>query len=409
MLRPTGGLWRHPDFLAFWSAQSLSLLGIQLGRIALPLTAILVLQATAAQVGLLLVAASSPALVFGLFAGVVVDRLPRRAVLIAAHGGRAALLGSLPVCALFGVLGLGQLYVTAFLIGVLDVCFQVAYRSYLPSLIPADDLPEGYAKLAVTDGLMRTAGPGLAGLLVQAFTAVAALGGQALTFAASGVLLWRIRHREAAAAPARGRERIWPALLAGWAFLWRQRAVRAFTASEVGFVYAFAVMFSVQLVFFTRDLHLSPAVIGLIFTVGSVGGLLGGLVARPIGVRLTAGRSIIAGALLRAAGVALFPLAAVAGPLALALLIGARLVNAFGWTLWEVHQEATQQRLTPAGIRGRANASAIFAVQVADALGMATGAALASVIGVLPTLVVGAVVVVLSVAFLGSSAVRRLS
>ncbi|GAB3407366.1 MFS transporter [Flindersiella endophytica] len=404
MLRPSGGLWSHPFFLTYWSAQSLSLLGIQVGRIALPLLAILTLRASASDVGLLLFAGTLPALVFGPFAGLLVDRLPRRLVLVGAHAGRAALLATVTVCALLGVLSLRQLFATAVLVGGLDVCFQVAYRSYLPSLVDPAELPEGYAKLAVTDGLMRTTGPGIGGAVVQALGAAAAVGLQALTFAGAGLLLARIRRSEAVPAD-RHRERLWPALRAGWTFSWRQPLVRAFLLSETGFGYAFAVMFSVQLVFFTGSLDLSPFEIGLIFAIGSVGGLVGGLLARPIGAWLQTGRSIVTGSLLRAAGLALFPLAAIAGSFALPLLIAARLVNAFGWTLWEVHQETTQQLLTPAGLRGRVNSTGLFAMQVADALGMATGAALAGVVGVLPTLVAGAVAAVLSSAFL---AVRAL-
>ncbi|WP_157181161.1 MFS transporter [Actinopolymorpha alba] len=135
-------------------------------------------------------------------------------------------------------------------------------------------------------------------------------------------------------------------------------------------------MYAVQMVFFTRDLNLSPAMIGVIFTVGSVGGLLGGMAARTAGVRFTTGRTILTGSLLRAAGIALVPLAALAGPAALPLLVVSRLVNAFGWTLWEVHQETMQQLLTPARLRGRVNGSVQFVVQGVDALGAFVGAGL---------------------------------
>lgn len=404
MRRALDGLWRHPDFLKFWSAQSLSLLGIQFGRLALPLVAILGLQATAAQVGLLLAIAGSPWLVFGFFAGVIVDRLPRRPMLIICHAGRGVLLSSVPVCAALGVLTMNQLYIVTFLAGILDVCFQIAYRSYLPSLIPAVQLPDGYAKLAVTDGAMRTAGPGLAGGFVQILDTAAALGVQALAYIGSGLLLWRIRHQELGRSAAT-RERVWPALVAGLRFAWRQPLIRAFTLSDATFVFSFNIVYAVQMVFFTRDLNLSPAMIGVIFTVGSVGGMLGGMVARSVGVRLTTGRTILTGSLLRAVGIALVPLAALAGPAALPLLVIARLVNAFGWTLWEVHQETTQQLLTPASHRGRVNGGVQFIVQGVDALGAFVGAGLAALLGVLPTLAVGALGALLGTAWL---ATRRL-
>lgn len=407
MLSPIPGLWRDPDFLRFWAAQSLSLLGIQFGRIALPLVAILVLHATAAEVGLLLAIAGSPWLVFGLFAGILIDRLPRRPVLITSHVGRGVLLGSVPVCTALGVLSMNQLYVVTFLAGTLDVCFQIAYRSYLPSLIPGVQLPDGYAKLAVTDGAMRTAGPSLAGALVQVLNAASALGIQALTYLSSGLLLWRIRHPEPGRS-ATTREGVWTALVVGLRFVWSQPLVRAFTLSDATFLFSFAVVYAVQMVFFTRSLHLSPAMIGVIFTVGSLGGVLGGVTARAVGVRLTTGRAIVTGSFLRAAGIALVPFAALVGPAALPLLVLSRLVNAFGWTLWEVHQETTQQLLTPNRLRGRVNGSVLFVVQGADALGGFVGAGLAALLGVLPTLAVGATGALLGTAWLATSRLLRL-
>jgi MFS family permease len=401
------GLWRHPDFRKFWAAQSLSLLGIQFGRIALPLVAILALDATAAQVGLLLAIAGSPWLVFGLFAGIIIDRLPRRPVLIIAHAGRGVLLGSVPACAALGILAMPQLYLVTFLAGTLDVCFQIAYRSYLPSLIPAVRLPDGYAKLAVTDGAMRTAGPSLAGGIVQVLNAAAALGIQALAFVGSGLLLWHIRRQE----PTRSgttNASVWPALIAGLRFAWRQPLVRTFTLSDATFVFSFNIVYAVQMVFFARELHLSPAMIGVIFTVGSLGGLLGGMVARAVGVRLTTGRTIVTGSLLRAAGIALVPVAIFVGPAALPLLVFSRLVNAFGWTLWEVHQETTQQLLTPASLRGRVNGSVQFIVQGTDALGGFVGAGLAALLGVVPTLAIGAVGALLGTAWLATSSLWQL-
>jgi MFS family permease len=148
--------------------------------------------------------------------------------------------------------------------------------------------------------------------------------------------------------------------------------------------------------------------IGVIFAVGSLGGLLGGMVARAVGVRLTTGRTIVTGSLLRAAGIALVPVALLVGPAALPLLVFSRLVNTFGWTLWEVHQETTQQLLTPASLRGRVNGSVQFIVQGTDALGGFVGAGLAALLGVDPTLAIGAVGALLGTAWLATSRLWQL-
>lgn len=394
------GLWQHSDFLKFWSAQSLSLLGIQFGRIALPLVAILSLDASAAQVGLLTAVGGLPWLVLGLFAGVVIDRLPRRPVLIVAHVGRALLWGSIPVAAAFGGLDLIQLYAVAVLSGIFNVCFEIAYRSYLPSLVGHDRLAEGYGKLAVTDGAARAAGPSVAGALVQVLTAPLALAVQALSYLGSAALLWRVHHAEPAPGPGRARGHPWASIREGLEFAWRQAIVRALILSEATYTCSFAVLSAVLMVFFARRLHLDPALIGIIFTVGSIGGILGGLVARGLGNRLRRGRAVLVGSLLRGCGIAIVPLAALAGPLGLPLLIVSRLVNAFGWTVWDVHQETTQQLLTPNRMRGRVNASALLAIHGFDTLGGFAGTGLAALLGVLPTLTIGAVGAALGTAWL---------
>lgn len=403
------GLWRSADFIRLWSAQTLSLAGIQFGRLALPLVAVLTLDASAAQVGLLGAMAGVPWLIFGLFVGTVIDRFRRRPILIAVHAGRALLWGSAPVAAAFGLLTMGQLFVVAFLAGTLDVCFLVAYRSYLPSLVGPERLAEGNAKLAATDGITRTAGPSMAGAVVQLLTAPVALAVQAAAFLGSALCVWRIRHPEPE--PSRsssGREPVRAALFDGLRFAWRQPLVRAFTVSDASFLFSFSMLYAVQIVFFTRQLGLGPALIGVIFTTGSVGGLIAALVARRIGRRLRVGPTLVLGSLLRGGGLAVIPFAALVGPFALPLLIGSRLVNAFGWTLWEVHQETTQQLVVPNRLRGRVNGSTLFVSQGADSLGAFTGAGLAAAVGVLPTLAVGAVGAVLATGWLLTSHVRNI-
>ena len=376
--------------MKLWSAQSISLLGIQFGRLALPLVAIVTLDASPAQVGLLMAAGPLPWLLLGLSAGIVVDRMRRRQVLICVHVGRAALLASVPLAAVLDILTMSQLYVVALGVGVFDVCFGIAYRAYLPSLVESDGLADGNAKLAATDGITRTAGPSLAGLTVQVLTAPMALIVQSVSFLVAGVCVWRIRRPEPAPAAER-RAAAWRSLPRGLVFVWRQSILRAFTLADATYSFFYSVAYAVLLVFFTRNLQISPSVIGLIFTVGSLGGVLAALVAPRIGRRLTPGRATIGGSALRGAGIALLPLAAVAGPFALPILIAARLVNAFGWTLWEVHQETTQQLLIPHRLRGRVNSSVLFVVVGVEALGSLAGAGLAATLGVTTTLVIGAV------------------
>src|SRR5450759_3730383 len=169
------GLWQNKDFVKIWSGQTISNFGSGITSIALPLTAVLVLSATPAQMGILSALESVSVLVFGLLAGVWVDRLRRRPILITADIGRALVLGSIPLAALLGVLHLAQVYIVAALTGILTVFFNVADEAFLPSLLPQDQLVEANSKLGISDSLAEISGPASAGPLVQLFGAPLAL------------------------------------------------------------------------------------------------------------------------------------------------------------------------------------------------------------------------------------------
>ncbi len=168
---PTGGLWRHRDFLKLWSAETISQFGTQISGLALPLVAILVLDASTFEVAALGTVEFLPFILFTLPAGVWVDRLRRRPILIAGDLGRAVLLATIPLAYLADVLTLGQLYVVGFFVGVCTVFFDVAYQSYLPGLVERSQIIDGNSKLEVSRSAAQISGPGLAGLLVEIFTA----------------------------------------------------------------------------------------------------------------------------------------------------------------------------------------------------------------------------------------------
>ncbi len=193
------GLWRHPDFLKLWAGDTISLFGLHATVLALPLTAV-ALGATAFQMGLLAAAQTAPALLLGLFAGVWVDRLRRRPILIAANLARAALLGSIPLAALLGVLHLAQLYAVAFLAGVGAIFFVVAYQAYLPAIVPREHLVDGNSKLRMSEATAQIAGPSIGGALVQLLSAPLALAAGAFASLGSAITLALIRAPEPAPA-----------------------------------------------------------------------------------------------------------------------------------------------------------------------------------------------------------------
>jgi MFS family permease len=189
-------VWRNPDFLKLWLGHAVSLFGSEITALAIPLTAILTLDAGPIEMGILAASGTTPSLIFGLAAGVWVDRVRRRPVLIASDLIRASLLLSIPAAWALGGLTLPYLVVVTFLIGVCTVLFDVAHTSYLPSVLAADELVEGNSKLEVSESLNQFAGPGAGGLIVQAVGAPLAIVADSVTFLASAAFLGRIRAKE---------------------------------------------------------------------------------------------------------------------------------------------------------------------------------------------------------------------
>lgn len=197
------GLWQNDDFRKLWLGQTISLFGSAITSLALPLTAVLNLQATPAQMGFLRAAQFAPFLLIGLLAGVWVDRLPRRPILIGANLGNALLLGLIPMTAVLGQLHIEYLYCVAFSVGSLNVFFNTAYLAFLPTLVQRQQLVEGNSKLQVSLSSAQLLGPGLAGALIQWFTAPLVIVLDALSFLLSARLFGLIRTPEPKADPAK--------------------------------------------------------------------------------------------------------------------------------------------------------------------------------------------------------------
>jgi MFS family permease len=204
---PRASLWKNRDFLRLWAGQTISELGTRITRDGIPLLAVITLGATPVQMGFLSASASAPVLLFSLFAGLWVDRLRRKPVMILSDLGRALLLASIPLAAAFHLLQIEQLYLVIALVGVLTVFFDVAYQAYLPSLVTRAYILEGNSKLAVSSSIAELAGPGLAGFLIQVLTAPVAILLDSLSFLVSVLSLAVIRKPEPAPQPVQTRGR----------------------------------------------------------------------------------------------------------------------------------------------------------------------------------------------------------
>ena len=222
----TKSLWRHPDFLKLWTGQTISELGSRITREGLPLTAVLVLGAQPAQMGFLAATGAASVLLFGLLAGVWADRIKRRPIMIASDLLRAALLVTIPAAAFAHRISMPQLYVVIALTGFCTVFFDVAYQSYLPSLVEREELLDGNSKLAQSNAIAEVAGPSLTGVLVQTITAPAAILFDALSFVISALSVWLIRKPEPASKPSPEHTHFLEETIAGLCFVFAQPVLK---------------------------------------------------------------------------------------------------------------------------------------------------------------------------------------
>ncbi len=408
MLIKLSGLWREPDFLKLWTGQTISKFGSYISSVALPLTALLVLSATPVQMGILVALEGAPVLLVGLFAGVWVDRLRRRPILIACDLGRALLLGSIPLAAALGVLRMEQLYLVAALAGILTVFFDIANQSYLPALVERERLVEANSKLGSSDSLAEISGPALGGALVQVLTAPFAIIIDALSFLGSALCLGAIHKPEVPPAPAEERQNVWREIVEGMGLVTRQPVLRALVGGMCTFEFFGGFFGTLYTLYAVRDLHLPPALVGALVGMGGIGALLGSLVVGRVVRRLGVGRALIGAMLFAASLQLLIPLAR--GPLALVVLMMAipQVVGDVGWAVFLIGEVSLRQSVIPDRLLGRANASAQFFTRGVSPLGALLGGALGALIGARFTLLIAVCGILLGSLWLIFSPIRAL-
>ncbi len=376
--------------MKLWAGQAVSIFGTEVTSLALPLTAVFLLKATPLQMGILGAVGLAPYVMFSLVAGVWVDRLRRRPVLIAADLGRAALLASIPAAALLRLLTMGQLYIVGFLVGTLSLLFGLAYQSFLPSVVGRDRLVEGNGKLAMSASTGQVAGPGLGGALVQTLTAPAAILVDAVSYAVSAALIALVRAPEAPPRRVARREPMRAAIGEGLRIVARQPVLRAITASWSVYEFAVGMVLAVLVLYLTRDLGIAPAVLGWVFVVWSASGLAGASLTNWAARRFGLGPSIGAALLVAGLGGLCAPLAIVLRPVAIPLVLVGQVLSGVGLTLSGSNQSGLRQALTPEHAQGRVNACFSFLTTGIRPFGALLGGALGEAIGLPLTLLVGA-------------------
>lgn len=376
-------LVHHHDFRQLWIGDAVSQLGVQLVGLAMPVMAVRLLAADEFQMGLLGTFEMLAFLLVGLPAGAWVDRWRKKRVVIAGDLVRGLVLLSLPVAWLLDGLTMTQVYVVALVVGTATVFFDVAHQSYLPDLVPSTQIGEGNAKLMATGSVTQIAGPAVGAALIRLVGAPLTIAVTAVSMAASTLFVRRIRHVEEP--PLREdrrplRTEIWE----GLSFVLRQPLLRRIVLCTALSNMSAAVSSVLLVLFVIRDLGLTEATLGLVFSVGSVGGLLAAVTVTRVSRVIGEGRTIPVMALLTVPFAALTPLAVQLPPVA-ALATGAFGVS-FGAVGYNVIQVSFRQRMCPKPLLGRMNASIRFVVWGTMPIGAFAGGLLGQEIGVVPTL-----------------------
>lgn len=391
---PTAGprkrsLWRDANFLTLWSGQALSQFGAQITELAIPVLAVLMLNATEWEVGVLNAAQVAAFLVVGLPAGAWIDRMRKRHVMIVADGVRAVALGTLPVLALLGVLEIWHMIVVALIMGVATVFFDVSYQSIIPSLVRTDQIAEANGKLQSTYELANIAGPGIGGWLIGVLSAPFAIFATVGTYVASFIALLFTRDTE----KLRAREDHRPLVREigeGLSWVFGNPLLRRIVGTTGMANFFGTIAQTLVPIFVLRELGLSPQMFGIVFSLSAVGGLVGAIATPRIITWLGEARAIPISAIAFSVAPLFLPAISLVPAFAFPLLVIQGFIMSFTILLYNVTQVTFRQRITPPRLLGRMNASIRFVVWGVMPIGALLAGALGTWIGTVPTLWIAA-------------------
>jgi MFS family permease len=394
MTAPSRSLFRHPDFLKLWTAETISVFGSAITQLALPLIAATVLDVTPFEFGLLTTIEFLPFILFSLPAGVWVDRLRRRPILILGDLGRAVAIASIPVAFYFDALTIWQLYIVGFINGILTVFFDVAYQSCLPSVVERDQLVDGNSKLEITRSASQILGPGLAGILIGFFRAPFAMILDAFSYFVSALFLTWIRRPEppivaddvVASGP---KPSMRQEISLGLRYVTGHRWLRNIAATTGTSNLFSNVVNAILILYLVDERGLGPEAIGFAFSVASVGFLVGALTTNRLTSRVGVGRMLVAASI--GFSVSNLPIAFAPDALIWPALAISGLIGGFCSTAWNINQVSLRQAITPTRMQGKMNATMRFIVWGTIPLGAILGGALGGIIGLHETIIVGAI------------------
>ncbi|MDE2995026.1 MAG: MFS transporter [Chloroflexota bacterium] len=395
-----GELWRHPDFLKYWAGWSVSALGKQVTTIALPTAAILLLNAGPAEMGMLTILEYLPFLLLAMVAGVLVDRPPRRTVLVICGAGRSAIFMFVTAAYFIGTLSIYHLYGAALLLGTFSVASQVASQAYQRVLLARSQLMEGNTKREVSGSAASAAGPALAGALIEWIKSAPALLFDATMSLISVAILLTIRTAEppSSMSGGQGLRTLWGELVQGLRALLGNVILVLFTGNSAQINLAVRIVLTVYLLYAYNELELTPAAVGIALSIGSIGGFLGAFATPPLVQRIGMGPALALASGFVLAGYLMLPLAkfGYAAP----LLATASVVFSFCANMHDIIMNTVRQAIVPQQLQGRVVGVARTVTRGMHPLGAAIGGLLGTHVGLAPTVLIGAVLGLLSVLWL---------
>ena len=399
-------LFRHFDFLKLWSAETFSVFGVQFSGLAIPWIAAKTLAADSFQMGILNALGTVPFLIFGLFVGVWVDRSRRRPIMIIADIGRALSLVVIPLSLLFGGPDMILLYAVSFSVGTLTVFDDVSSYAYMPSLVGKDQLVEANSRMETSRASAQVAGPSIAGILIQILTAPITIVVDVVGYLGSAGFLSLIRKEESRVKRTEERSVVKDvkeglALVFNNRYLW---SIAGSTGTSNFFSSAIGALF---ILFATNELGLGSFELGLVFTLGSVGALVGALLATRIAKRLGVGRTIVISIFV---GGISYVVVYFANPsLGVPLLILATFLGGIGSVTYNVNQVSFRQAIVPLELQGRLNATMRFLVWGTIPIGSIVGGILGGILGLRTAIGISAIGATLAFLWVLFSPVRRIT
>lgn len=403
------GLWKHSDFMKLWTGQTISMFGAQITALALPLVAAITLKSSAFQMGLLTAIGYLPYILFSLFIGVWVDQFYRKPLMIITDLVRGFALLIVPIAAWQGFMTFELLCAVSFIVGTASVIFDIASMSYLPSIVKTDELVEGNSKLELSNSASQITGQSIGGGLIQLLTPPIAMLCDGISFFVSAFTLLIIKKREDKPNNPDPKQNVIGNIKEGLNFVFRNPILSRITISTGLFNLSGLIMESIYILYVTRELDLSPLILGIIFSVGGVGAMVGAAIAERAVKLFSLGRTLYL--MLISSGVFYYLVItteALPTAVTVGLLMLVQFMDAATVVIYNINQRSLRTAITPDHMQGRMNASMRFIIFGSIPIGALLGGIVGELFGAQFTIALGATGMVAAGLLIAASPISKM-